>query len=128
MDIIFLIGRILFGGFFIMNGINHFTHLSGLTSYAASKKVPSPKLAVIVSGIMLLLGGLGILLGVYVTLSLWLLVIFMIPMSIIMHAFWKETDPEKRMSEMTDFTKNIAIAGALLMLIQMSLPWTLSLL
>ncbi|MCI5108730.1 MAG: DoxX family membrane protein [Candidatus Pacebacteria bacterium] len=127
MDIIFLIGRIIFGGFFLFNGINHFKHLADLTSYTASKKVPSPKMAVILTGVLLLLGGLGVLFGVYTSLSLWLLIIFLVPMSIIMHPFWKETDPQAKMIEMTSFMKNIALAGACLMLLQMSIPWVLSL-
>src|SRR3989344_1265261 len=48
--IIFLIGRIMFGGYFVMMGFNHFKNHQMLTGYAASKKVPMPSMAVYISG------------------------------------------------------------------------------
>jgi len=68
MEYLFLLGRILLGGYFIKNGYNHLKNLNMLTGYAQSKGVPMPKIAVFVTGLMLLFGGLGILLGVYVHL------------------------------------------------------------
>ena len=59
MDILLLIGRLIFGGYFLMNAWNHFYNLEGLTGYAKSKGVPSPRAAVFVGGVLLLLGGLG---------------------------------------------------------------------
>lgn len=64
MEILLLIGRIIFGAFFVMSGINHFTNLGMISGYAGSKNVPAPGLAVIVSGVMLVLGGLSVILGV----------------------------------------------------------------
>ena len=117
MQTILIIGRILFGGFFLFNGLNHFKNIASLKQYAASKKVPAPKLATMLTGLLLLVGGLGVMFNFYVTISLWFLVIFLIPMSLIMHAFWKETDPNARMLEMNNFLKNMALAGAALMLL-----------
>ena len=128
MDIILLIGRILFGGVFLMFGINHFKELANMTQYAASKKVPSPKLAVVVGGIILIVSGLGVILGIYVTLALWLLVIFLVPVTLSMHTFWKEVEPQTKMKEMVNFMLNVALIGAALMLLSLPLPWTMSLL
>ena len=63
MDVIILIGRILFGGFFLMSGINHFTKLEAMTGYAKYKKLPAAKLGVLLTGLRLVLGGLYIILG-----------------------------------------------------------------
>lgn len=123
MEIIFLIGRILFGGVFVMFGMNHFTHRETMTGYAASKKVPYPKFATTISGVLLVLGGLGIVFGVYTTTAIWLLVIFLIPTSFIMHAFWKETDPQAKQMDMINFMKNMALAGAALAMLSLPLPW-----
>ena len=41
----FLIGRLIFGGFFLYNGINHIKQRQMLSQYAASKKVPQPEAA-----------------------------------------------------------------------------------
>ena len=127
MEIIFLVGRILFGIFFVILGVNHFKKLGQMTQYAASKNVPSPRLATIITGILLVFGGLGVVLGIYVTLSLWLLVIFLVPTAFIMHNFWA-TPEEEKMTQMINFLRNIALAGASLMLLSLPLPWDLSIL
>lgn len=123
MDILFLIGRFIFGGYFLMNAWNHFKNLEGMTGYAASKGVPSPRAAVFVGGVLLMLGGLGVILGIAPEASLALLIIFLVPVSWKMHAFWKETDPNRRMMEQVQFMKNMALLGALLMLYAVSVPW-----
>jgi uncharacterized membrane protein YphA (DoxX/SURF4 family) len=63
MYVLFVIGRILFGGYFIYNALGHFMKLGALSGYAASKKIPMPKAAVIISGVALLLGGLSIVIN-----------------------------------------------------------------
>ena len=128
MDIILLIGRILFAGVFLMFGINHFKKQAMMVQYAASRGVPSPKLAVIVGGLLLIAGGLGVILGIYVTLALWLLIIFLVPTTLAMHTFWKETDPQNKMKEMVNFMLNTALIGAALMLLSLPLPWAMSIL
>ncbi len=116
MGILFLLGRILLGGFFLYNAFGHFKNLAGMTAYAQSKRVPYPKAAVIATGSMLALGGLSIVLGFYIVLGTWLLVLFLIPTTFTMHRFWKEADPMASMNEKINFTKNLALVGALLML------------
>lgn len=125
-ELFFLIGRILFGGYFLMNAINHFSKADMLSGYAAAKGVKSPKLAVFVSGLLLLAGGAGILLGVYVSWAVLALVLFLVPVSFKMHAFWKVSEPNMKMMEMVNFTKNMALLGAALMLLAISTPWPLS--
>ena len=128
MEILSLLGRIIFGGFFLMNAWQHFTKLDSYSGYAASKGVPSPTVAVFVSGILLLLGGLGVLFGVSPTASLTLLILFLVPVSLSMHAFWKVADPNMKMAEQIAFMKNLALIGALLMLYAVPVPWAYSVL
>ncbi|MEK7461783.1 MAG: DoxX family membrane protein [Patescibacteria group bacterium] len=125
-EIIFFIGRILFGGFFLYNAYSHFANTAGLTAYAESKKVPMAKLAVIVSGLLLLFGGYTIITGVRVTAGIAALIIFFLPVTFTMHAFWKETG-QVRMMEQVQFFKNLAILGAILMLTAIPIPWSMSL-
>ncbi|SRR6266481_7726804 len=125
-EIFLLLGRILYGGFFVMSGVNHFKNLGMMSGYAGSKGVPSPKLAVGATGLLLLLGGLGILLGVYVQVAVFLLALFLIPTSFIMHAFWKDTDPNMMMANRVNFMKNIALLGAALMFLAIPGPWAYS--
>ncbi len=120
--IAFLLGRILLGGFFLMQGITHFTKLEMMTGYAASKKVPMPKAAVTVAGVLLLIGGLGILTGLYISASLMALVLFLVPVSFMMHPYWRETDPQMKMADRVNFMKNMALLGAILILLYMVFP------
>ncbi len=127
MEIVFIIGRLLFGGFFLMSGLNHLKNPGGMLGYAAAKGVPYPKLAVLGTGALLLAGGIGVIFGVYPTVSLLLILLFLLPTSFIMHAFWQETDKNLKMNEKINFLKNLALAGAALMLLSLPLPWIWSL-
>jgi len=126
-ELLFLLGRILFGGFFLMNALNHFTKTGMMAQYASSKKVPSPRYAVLLSGLLLLFGGLGILLGVQVKYAVLLLVVFLAVVSFTMHNFWAIQDPMQKQLEMVQFLKNMALLGAALMTLAIPEPWTFSL-
>ena len=110
-------GRVMFGVYFLISSFGHFKNLKGLTGYASSKKIPMPHIAVLLTGVMLLVGGAGILFNVLVPQSAVLLVVFLVPTSFIMHAFWKDTDPMTKMSNEINFMKNMALVGALLMML-----------
>lgn len=114
MSILILIARILFSLLFLMSAVGHFTKDSAnaMTEFTKSKGVPAPGLAVFVTGIMLLLGGLSILLGAYVNIGALLLVIFLIPTAFIMHNFWADKDPMMRQNNQIHFMKDLALAGA----------------
>ncbi len=118
---LFFIGRLLFGGYFLWAGIKHFMNLDSYTKYAASKHVPYAKWAVIVSGILAGLGGLWVVTGWYVSIGLWEIVAFLIPVSVFMHDFWKEKDAMARMQQMIQFQKNMAMLGATLIMLS---TWT----
>jgi uncharacterized membrane protein YphA (DoxX/SURF4 family) len=124
---IFLIGRLLLGGFFLYNGFNHFKMITMMSGYAQSKGIPSPKAAVAFSGMLLVVGGLSILLGIYPTVGAIALVLFLVPVTFMMHAFWKVQDAQMKMGEMVNFTKNLALLGAALMLLSIPEPWSTSL-
>jgi uncharacterized membrane protein YphA (DoxX/SURF4 family) len=117
MFVLFVIGRILLGGYFVYNAYSHFANIQGLAGYAAMKKVPAAKAAVITGGVMLGLGGLAILSNKFAILGMCLVVLFLIPTTIMMHAFWKEADPQARMMERIQFAKNVGLIGALILLI-----------
>jgi putative oxidoreductase len=117
MTTLFILGRIIFGAYFAYQGFNHLKNEKMLTGYAKSKGVPSPRLAVVATGIILLLGGLGVATNYQFTQAAALLVIFLVPTTFMMHAFWRITDAGARMNEQIMFFKNIALVGACLMLL-----------
>ena len=116
MDAILVVGRILFALIFINSGIAHFTKNAAMTGYAQYKKVPMARASVYISGLMILLGGLYIVLGFYADLGALLIAIFLIPTAFLMHNFWKETDPTAKQNETIAFFKDLALAGASLVL------------
>jgi putative oxidoreductase len=126
MRLPFLLGRAIFGGYFIMAGINHFKQTEQLAQYAGSKNVPNPDLMVKVTGGVLLAGGTSILLGIKPKLGAAAIIGFLAGVSPIMHDFWKHEQPERRMNEMVNFTKNMALAGGAMALAGVEEPWPAS--
>jgi uncharacterized membrane protein YphA (DoxX/SURF4 family) len=122
----FLLGRLVFGGFFLYNGINHFIQRDGMAQYAGAKHVPMPKAAVTATGVALTLGGASILLGIKPKLGAAALIGFLASVSPLMHDFWRVQDPEKRQAEMVNFTKNMALLGGTLALMGIEEPWPVS--
>ena len=126
-NILFLIGRIIVGGYFLMAAFNHFTNTGMMAGYAQSKGTPAPKVAVMGSGVLLLLGGASFLLGFHPTIGTILLVIFLLGVTVKIHNFWTISDPMARMNEQVHFGKNVAMIGFLLMTLMIYRPWPLSL-
>jgi len=125
-EVLFLIGRILVGGYYIMNGFNHFTKSKMLVGYAKSKNVPLPMLAVIVSGLLIFFGGLSLLLGIYPVVGITMIVVFLFFVTLFMHRFWHAPKEQKQI-EMVNFMKNLALLGSTLMFLMISMPWSFSL-
>ena len=126
-NIAFLVGRVIAGCFFLMNGFNHFAQLNMMTGYAKSKGIPAPALAVGGSGVLLFLGGLSLLLGYHPPIGAALLVIFLLGASFGIHNFWAVQDQQAKQGEMVNFLKNMAILGLLLMTLAIPRPWLMSL-
>jgi putative oxidoreductase len=122
----FLIGRVLYGGFFIYSGIRHFQHAEKMAQYAAAKKVPYPEFAVKGSGALLVAGGVSTILGVRPKLGALALIAFLAGVSPFMHDFWNAQDEPQRMNDMVNFYKNLALLGAATALLGVEEPWEAS--
>jgi putative oxidoreductase len=116
MDVIVLIGRILFAFLFLTSGYAHFAQRNMMAPYAASRGVPMAMPATLAGGVLLVAGGLSVLFGVWADLGALLLFLFLFPTAIMMHGFWKETDATAKMTETVQFSKDLALSGACLML------------
>ncbi len=125
-SVLLLIGRILYGGFFVMGSLNHFTKLNSYKQYAASKGIPASALAVVVTGLLILLGGLSVLLGFQPYIGLLLIVIFLVGVTPGMHRFWSLSEPMARMADQINFMKNVALLGAALAMAAIPQPWPIS--
>jgi len=126
-SILFILGRIIFSIYWLHAAYNHIFNSAGMVGYAQSKGVPHAKFAVIGTGVLLAIGGLSLLLGVWVNIGLSALAIFLIGVTFMMHAYWKDVDPMARMGNEINFWKNMALLGAILMMFALSTPWMYSL-
>jgi putative oxidoreductase len=126
MKAVFVLGRAIFGGFFLYNGINHILHPEALTQYARAKGVPSPKLGVIASGALQTLGGASIITGWKPKLGAAALLAFLASVSPKIHDFWNAQEANTRQNEMIHFSKNLALLGAALALMSLEEPWPAS--
>jgi uncharacterized membrane protein YphA (DoxX/SURF4 family) len=124
---ILLLSRLILGFYFIFNAFNHLRNLNSLAGWVQSKNLPAPKLLVLLSGFFLLVGGVTILLGIYVEIGVLALTLFFLPVTFLMHDFWKETDPQMKMMHMINFMKNLALWAAILALLFVPQPWPFSL-
>ena len=113
MDVLFLIGRILFGLLFVVSGLTvHFSRQG--VEYARAYNAPAPELMVPLSGAAIVVGGAMVILGIWADLGALIVGAFAISIAPIMHAYWKEEDPQMKAVQQAQFMKNVALAGAAL--------------
>jgi putative oxidoreductase len=111
-----LAGRILFSVIFILSGFFHFSAQD--IAYAANSGVPAPGFLVPASGILAMAGGLSILLGYRARIGAWLVVLFLVPVTLMMHNFWAVKDPMMAQMQMAMFMKNVTMIGGALLISQ----------
>lgn len=117
MDYLVLVGRILFAALFVMSGLAHFTRMGAMAGMVEQAGLRPARFWVGASGVVILLGGLSVLLGVYPKVGAALLVVFLVPAAVLMHRFWGVPDPMAAAAQMAHFNKNLALAGAALLIL-----------
>ena len=108
------LGRFLYSAIFLMTVFGHFS--AGYVGYAAQAGVPAPGLLVPLSGVIAILGGLSITLGYKAKIGGWLIVLFLVPVTLALHNFWAVTDPMMRGIQIAMFMKNVSMLGAALLI------------
>jgi len=108
------VGRFLYSLIFLMTAMGHFS--AGYIGYAAQAGVPAPGLLVPLSGVIAILGGVSITLGYKAKIGAWLIVLFLVPVSLMMHNFWAVTDPMMHGMQLAMFMKNVSMLGAALLI------------
>lgn len=116
MDAVVLIARILFAALFLMAAVGHLSQTETRAAYAEAKGLPMARLAVLTSGVVWLVGGLMVLIGVWADLGALLLFVALVPTAVLMHGPWTVSHSEEREAEHLQFLKDLALAGAALML------------
>jgi uncharacterized membrane protein YphA (DoxX/SURF4 family) len=114
MEIVFLVGRILFALVFVGFGIAHFTQSEAMKGYARAMGAPAPELTVPLTGVVLVAGGSMVALGIFADAAVLALGAFLVLAAVIFHAYWKVDDAGEKQSQQAQFNKNVALAGAAL--------------
>jgi putative oxidoreductase len=99
-----------------MSGAGLFS--SKMVGYAAAAGVPFAGLAVPLSGVLAVAGALSIALGYRARLGAWLIVLFLVPVTLAMHNFWAVKDPMMAQMQMVMFMKNVSMLGGALLITQ----------
>jgi len=110
-----LVGRVFFSLIFVFAGLNHFSKQT--IAFAASQGVPLASIAVPLSGVIAVLGGLSILFGYRAKLGAWLIALFLIGVTPL-HNFWAVKDPMVAQIQMAMFMKNISMLGGAVLISQ----------
>ena len=108
------LGRLLFALIFLQSVPMHFT--SQGISYAAQAGVPFANVLVPLSGMLALVGGLSVLFGYRARIGAVLLILFLVPVTLMMHAFWAVPTTELARMQLVMFMKNLSILGGALMI------------
>jgi putative oxidoreductase len=107
-------GRILFALIFIASAPMQFS--SATMHYAGAHGVPAPHVLVPIAGILALVGGLMVLVGWQTRIGALLLILFLVPVTLMMHNFWAESDAAARMQQQVNFMKNLSLIGGALLI------------
>lgn len=111
------LGRLLFTAIFLSAVPGHLT--TAEIQQAANHGLPFANVLVPFSGLIALLGGLSVLLGYHARIGAALLALFLIPVTLVMHAFWGISDPMQAQMQQIMFMKNMALLGTTFMLMYM---------
>ena len=115
MKVSVLAGRVLYSLIFLMASFGHFSQ--GTINYAAAHGVPLATVAVPASGILALLGSLSVALGYKAKWGAGLLVLFLVPVTVMLHNFWAMQDPATAQIHQVMFLKNVSMLGGALLIL-----------
>lgn len=110
------IGRLLFSAIFIASGVNHFAHVNQMVGPLQNMGLPQPRLAILFSGALIFVCGIGILLGAFARLSAALIALFLVVTAFTIHRFWGLGDAQASQNQFAHFMKNIALTGGALLI------------
>ena len=112
-----VVGRILYSAIFAMTPLGHFS--SQYIAYAAQQGVPLAALLVPLSGVIAFAGALSVAFGYHARAGAWLLVVFLVPVTLFMHNFWSVKDPMMAQMQLAMFMKNVSMLGGALLITQL---------
>lgn len=116
MEFVLLLGRAIFGLYWVYTAIQNLVGLENGAPDAEAHGVPNARLLLIATAPLLAVAGLSIAFGFYSWVGAVLLIAFLIPASILRHHFWDIPVPKDAIGEKRNFEKNMALIGACLLI------------
>ena len=118
-NLVVWIARICFTLIFFISGVTHFTDMAGYVRLMP-EAIPFRDFWVVISGVVELAGALMILFDRHARLGAWLIVLFLVPVTITVHGYEMVTslDPMMRAVQLSFFLKGIAMTGGALLITQ----------
>ena len=112
-DAAFPLARFFLAAIFVASGFGKIADFSGTQGYMASVGMPATALFLVGAILVEVLGGLALIVGYRARLAAIALVGFLVPATLLFHAFWA-APPEAAQMQMISFMKNLALIGGLL--------------
>ncbi|MDP3155820.1 MAG: DoxX family protein [Archangium sp.] len=125
MSWLMLLGRLLFGGYFVLAGLDHFTRGARFSSLVTAGGVPVSSALVMIAGALLVLGGVSLVLGLAPRIGLALLLLYLVPAAFTLSAFWAAPEAA-RLAMSGQFGLSVCLIGACFALLAVSVPWAFS--
>lgn len=110
-----LFGRVLIASLFLLAGFSKIDSFAQTAGYMGSLGLSMANLLLALTIVLEIGGGLMILLGFYTRYAAIALFFWLIPVTLIFHAFW-QADAAGLQNQMNHFMKNIVIMGAMVYL------------
>jgi len=107
----------LLAGMFISGGANSFSNPGRIAGKVEAAGIPEPRSAAVLNGAVMVVGGMALATDVAPKLAATALAGTLIPTTLVGHPFWKEEDPANRANQRTQFMKNMAMLGGLLLVL-----------
>jgi putative oxidoreductase len=102
----------LIAAIFLVSGIAKVTDFSGTVGYMRGAGLPATEALAAIAAVIELGCGLALLIGAWARPAGLLLALYLIPVTLVFHAFWNYTGMDQRM-QLINFLKNLAIMGGL---------------
>ena len=112
-DHIFLAGRILLGGMFVVAGLRHLMIVPVLTAAVAARGVPLPRAVLLAGTGFQITAGLSLVYGLFVASAALGLILFALVASVMLVNFW-DKQGEERIALTNAFQTNIGLIGGLM--------------
>jgi putative oxidoreductase len=107
-----LIGRFLLAAIFVASGTAKLTDTAGTVAHMTAMGIPYADTLALVAGGAEILGAISLAAGFLTRIGSIGLILFMIPTTLIFHAFW-DYEGKERLPQQVNFLKNLGIIGGL---------------